>query len=291
MTQDRYRQRARTAGRTSSPVGVRRFIPWVALPVALAAAYLLWRDDSPVPGQAGNGGVAAKPALSAPPSDPAQVAGQAGDPESTFVTAVLADTQVAWQALLAETGSTYAPPVLELFSSTVGRACGFADVAMGPFYCPAERKIYLDLDFIGALRKRVPGSGDYAVAYVVAHEVGHHVQALLGTAELARQLLDTSNEEESGTIALIVELQADCYAGMWVQHAGGIRDRLGGADVDEALFATTTLGGELLRTKAPGAALPDPFNHGSAEQRASWFRTGLKATSIQDCETFAAPEL
>jgi predicted metalloprotease len=182
---------------------------------------------------------------------------------------------------------------------------------MGPFYCPGEGQVYIDLDFIRELRQRfeVPdqGSGDFAAAYVIAHELGHHVQNLLGTTRMAQQMLEPATEEEVGEssppdaeeippvdateITLMVELQADCYAGIWAQHAGSGRHLLEQGDAGEALAAASTLGNELLRQKGRGYVMPDSLTHGTPEQRLRWFRTGLTSGDMQSCETFAAPDL
>lgn len=219
----------------------------------------------------------------------------AEDPEVAFVSSVLDDTEDAWSAIFRATGSAYAPPTLVLFSGAAPSACSFTEIAMGPFYCPGNRKLYIDLDFLRELRQRFPAPGDSAAAYVIAHEIGHHVQNLTGSSKMVQQLLETASKDDPdmppGMIALMAELQADCYAGIWVKHSDRTRHLFQQGDVEEALAAATTIGNDLLRQKARGYVMPDSFTHGTAAQRLRWFRTGLTKGDIESCETFATPEL
>jgi uncharacterized protein len=173
----------------------------------------------------------------------------------------------------------------------VDSACGAAEAAMGPFYCPGDRKVYLDLDFFRDLRERFKAPGDFAQAYVIAHEIGHHVQNLMGTAEQMQQMRQTASETDANALSVKVELQADCYAGVWANHADRTRHILEQGDVEEALAAATAIGDDRLQKQARGYVTPDSFTHGTSEQRVRWFRTGLKTGDLLSCETFTAEEL
>ena len=162
---------------------------------------------------------------------------------------------------------------------------------MGPFYCASDRKVYLDLDFFRELHERFQAPGDFAEAYVIAHEIGHHVQNLMDTSKFAQELLETANEDEAKEISVMVELQADCYAGVWANHADRTRQILEQGDLEEALAAASAIGDDKLQKRARGYVTPETFTHGTSEQRVRWFRTGFDTGDIQDCETFAANPL
>jgi uncharacterized protein len=204
-----------------------------------------------------------------------------------LVSVVLRDTEQTWQQLFSAAGQNYVEPRLVLFTNAVQSACGSASAAVGPFYCPADSKVYLDLSFFEELKGRFGAPGDFAQAYVVAHEVGHHVQNLLGTSEQVHAARRRQSETEANAMSVRLELQADCYAGIWAHHADASRGLLEAGDVEEGLGAAAAVGDDRLQKRAGGGIAPESFTHGSSEQRARWFRTGLKSGNPTDCDTFA----
>lgn len=216
--------------------------------------------------------------------------GQA-DPAADFISVVLADTEDTWTALFAEAGQQYQVPRLVLFSGSVQSACGFAQSAMGPFYCPADQKAYIDLSFYQDLRDRFQAPGDFAQAYVLAHEVGHHVQNLLGLSDKVQQARQQASEAEANALSVRLELQADCFAGIWANHADRTRQILESGDIEEALNAASAIGDDRLQQQARGYVTPDSFTHGSAEQRVRWFRRGFASGQLDACDTFAVQAL
>ena len=203
-----------------------------------------------------------------------------------FVSVVLADTEDTWHALFRSMGKTYEEPRLVLFSGAVESACGFASAAVGPFYCPADQKVYIDLSFYSDLKSRFGAPGDFAQAYVISHEVGHHVQNLLGIAEKVHSLRGRVSEKEANKLSVMMELQADCLSGVWAHHADKARKILEQGDVEEALNAASAIGDDRLQRKARGYVTPDSFTHGSSAQRMHWFKRGLETGSIGQCNTF-----
>ena len=226
----------------------------------------------------------------APPVGPDGATG-ATDPAADFVSVVLADTEDTWTALFAESGQQYEVPKLVLFSGSVQSACGNAQAAMGPFYCPADRKVYIDLSFYRDLQERFQAPGDFAQAYVVAHEIGHHVQNLLGLSDKVQQARQGATEEEGNALSVRLELQADCLAGIWAHRADRTRQILEAGDVEEALTAASAIGDDRLQQQSRGYVTPDSFTHGSAEQRVRWFKRGLDSGQFGACDTFAARDL
>ena len=208
-----------------------------------------------------------------------------------FVSVVLADTEDTWHQLLPQIGAQYREPKLVLFSGGAQSACGFAQSAVGPFYCPGDEKVYLDLDFFGELSRRFGAPGDFAQAYVIAHEVGHHVQNVLGIEGQVSKARANMSESESNALSVRVELQADCFAGVWANHANQERGLIEAGDIDEALKAASAVGDDTLQKQATGRVMPDSFTHGSAEQRKHWFETGYRSGNITDCDTFNAKAL
>jgi predicted metalloprotease len=208
-----------------------------------------------------------------------------------FVAVVLADTEDTWGALFSQAGGRYEEPTLVLFTGAVESACGFAQAAMGPFYCPADRKLYIDLSFYIDLKTKMGAPGDFAQAYVVAHEVGHHVQNLLGLSGKVHSMRQRLSETDYNKLSVRLELQADCFAGLWANHADRTRHILEQGDVEEALNAASMIGDDRLQQQSRGYVTPDSFTHGSSEQRVRWFRTGLQTGSIQACDTFSAVNL
>jgi uncharacterized protein len=204
---------------------------------------------------------------------------------------VLADTEDTWSALLPQYGIQYAEPTLVLFSDAVQSGCGTAESAMGPFYCPLDQKVYIDMSFYNDLSQRFGAPGDFAQAYVIAHEVGHHVQNLVGTAEKVQAAQQRSSKADANALSVRMELQADCYAGVWAHHASRSRQLLEAGDVEEGLNAASAIGDDRLQRMSQGRVVPDAFTHGSSEQRVRWFRKGLEAGTLEACDTFSARDL
>jgi predicted metalloprotease len=219
---------------------------------------------------------------------PAPAPGGATDEGAEFVSVVLADTEDTWNEIFASGGERYVAPKLVLFSDVVRSACGMAQSAMGPFYCPLDQKVYIDLAFYRDLRERFRAPGDFAQAYVIAHEVGHHVQTLLGTSQQVRDAQQRMGQEQANALSVRLELQADCYAGVWAHHAHRARQILEQGDVEEGLGAAAAIGDDRIQRQTQGTVVPESFTHGSSEQRVTWFRRGLDSGSMQSCDTFAA---
>jgi predicted metalloprotease len=222
-----------------------------------------------------------------PPPGGVQQTGGPDDELADFVSVVLGDTEDTWTTLFAQQGATYAPPTLVLFSDGVQSACGRAGASVGPFYCPADQKVYIDLGFYRELKDKFQAPGDFAQAYVIAHEVGHHVQNLAGTSEKVRAMQQRGSEEQANALSVRLELQADCYAGVWAHHAERARQILETGDVEEALGAAAAVGDDTIQQRGRGHIVPESFTHGSAEQRMHWFNAGLTNGSLERCDTFA----
>ncbi len=203
-----------------------------------------------------------------------------------FTSVVLADTEDAWQRIFAEYGKRYEEPKLVLFSEAVQSACGYAQAAMGPFYCPDDGKVYIDLGFYRELKRRHNAPGDFAQAYVIAHEVGHHVQTLLGISEKVQQAQQSVGQTESNELSVRMELQADCFAGVWANKTHNAKHVLEEGDLEEALNAASAIGDDQLQREATGYVRPDSFTHGSSKQRVTWFKKGLTEGDINACNTF-----
>lgn len=214
------------------------------------------------------------------------------DPQSEFVRAILGDTEDTWRALFKQAGKSYQDPTLILFSGSVRSACGFADSAVGPFYCPGDQQVYLDLSFFKEMDQRFAATGEFAQAYVIAHEVGHHVQTLLGISarvNTARQ----RGERMEGHNGLLVrqELQADCFAGVWAYHAQQRHAWLEPGDLKDAINAAQAIGDDRMQKQARGYVVPDSFTHGTSAQREHWFTRGYKTGDVSQCDTFATQQL
>lgn len=208
-----------------------------------------------------------------------------------FMGVVLADTEDVWGAIFSKAGKTYEQPKLVLFSGAVQSACGYAEAAMGPFYCPGDRKLYLDMSFFNELSKRMNAPGDFAQAYVIAHEVGHHVQNLLGVAEQVQAARQRAGDAAGNQLQVRMELQADCFSGVWAYHADKARQILEPGDTEEALAAAAGVGDDRLQKQARGYVSPESFTHGTSEQRMRWFSTGMKTGDPEQCDTFKASSL
>lgn len=213
---------------------------------------------------------------------------QGVDDEADFISVVLADTEDTWTAIFADRGASYRLPELVIFEDVVQSACGTAQSAVGPFYCPADQQMYLDLGFFRELSQRFGASGDFARAYVVAHEVGHHVQTLLGITGQVRNAQAQASTSESNAMQVRMELQADCLAGVWAHHAHRDRQILEPGDIDEALAAASAIGDDTLQRQTQGRVVPESFTHGTSAQRTEWFRIGFDFGDLDRCDTFGA---
>ena len=217
---------------------------------------------------------------------------QAADEErAQFVKVVLADTEDVWNQLFKSVGQNYQEPVLVLFRGSVSSACGFAQSATGPFYCPGDRKLYIDLSFYEALQGKLNAPGDFPMAYVVAHEVGHHIQNLNGTAAKVNQLRERMSETEFNKYSVMMELQADFLAGVWAHHAQKTKDILDADDIQEALTTASAIGDDRLQQQSGGSVVPDAFTHGTSAQRMYWFKKGYETGDLAQGDTFNAPDL
>ncbi len=226
------------------------------------------------------------------PSDPRERNVSAEDDSmKKFVSVVLADTEDTWSRIFAEKGQSYTPPKLVLFRDSIQSGCGAASSQMGPFYCPVNRKIYVDLAFYDLLKRRFKAPGEFAQAYVIAHEVGHHIQNLQGRLDAAQRLQAAASGPERNAIQVRVELQADCYAGVWAKNTDRINKILEPGDIEAALRAAAAIGDDAIQKSTRGYAVPDSFTHGSSEQRVRWFTRGYESGSMSDCDTFRANTL
>ena len=221
---------------------------------------------------------------------PAQ-APPAHDTMAQFVSTVLADTEDVWGPIFQQGGGTYREPRLVLFRGAVPTACGTGQAAMGPFYCPGDQKVYIDLSFYDQLKNQLGAPGDFAQAYVIAHEVGHHVQHLLGISGQVEQMRGRVSQVAYNRLSVKLELQADCLAGVWAHHADQQRQILEQGDIEEAMNAAAKIGDDALQRAQTGQVVPDSFTHGTSVQRQRWFRTGLQSGSVQACDTFSAASL
>ena len=254
--------------------------------IALAAGWIFGINPLTVLGILSGGGgpevVTQQPQTGPAPKPPAQ------DKQAAFVATVLADTEDVWTAIFRAAGSQYQAPKLVLFRGATSTACGLGESAMGPFYCPGDRKVYLDMDFFDTLRSRLGAPGDFAQAYVVAHEIGHHVQNLLGITDKADAARRTRRAND---MSVRVELQADCLAGVWAFHSQRGKGWLEQGDLEEAMNAATQIGDDTLQRKAQGRVVPESFTHGSAQQRVRWFQRGAQSGNPNQCNTLESREL
>jgi hypothetical protein len=208
--------------------------------------------------------------------------------QAEFVAVVLADTEDTWSAIFQQSGYNYEKPNLVLFTGRVNSACGMASAAMGPFYCPADKKVYIDLAFFDDLKSRHGAAGDFAQAYVIAHEIGHHVQNLLGTSTEVRKAQSGRDKAGANELSVQLELQADCFAGLWGNHADRSRQILERGDIEEALNAASAIGDDRLQKEGQGYVVPESFTHGTSRQRVHWFKQGITTGNVGDCDTFGA---
>ncbi|WP_454455440.1 KPN_02809 family neutral zinc metallopeptidase [Thauera phenylacetica] len=225
------------------------------------------------------------------PVESTQQRPEAENAQARFVSMVLADTEDTWRVIFQQGGTTYREPKLVLYTGATRSACGVGQAEMGPFYCPADTKVYLDLAFFDELHHRFGAPGDFAQAYVIAHEIGHHVQNLLGISDKVQQARGRVSEREANLLSVRLELQADCLAGIWAHHANRSRSVLEAGDIEEGLAAATAVGDDHIQKRTQGYAVPDSFTHGSAEQRRRWFAIGLQQGQFKACDTFSASRL
>ena len=254
--------------------------------VALLGGWVLGINPLTILGLLSGGG--------APPAQVQQAPAQrppADDKMARFVSTVLADTEDVWQGVFRQAGGSYQEPRLVLFRGATPTACGTGQAAMGPFYCPADQKVYIDLGFYETLQSRLGAPGDFAQAYVIAHEVGHHVQNLLGISAKVDQMRGRVSQAEYNRLSVRLELQADCFAGVWAHHAQNARQILEQGDVEEAMNAAAQIGDDALQRSSGGAVVPESFTHGTSAQRQRWFHAGMQQGSLKACDTFAARAL
>ncbi len=256
-----------------------------SIAIALIASYFFGISPGTVLSML-NGGSAAPVAQNAPaPHAPAT------DRTTRLVSTVLADTEDTWTQLFAARGGTYVKPKLRIFSGSTPTACGTGQTASGPFYCPGDQKVYIDLAFYKLMQQRFNVASDFAQAYVIAHEVGHHVQNLVGTMAKVDTARQRASATQANAMSVRVELQADCYAGVWAFHANQARQILETGDVESALAAATAIGDDALQRQAQGYVVPDSFTHGTSEQRVRWFKRGIESGDMKSCNTFETRQL
>jgi uncharacterized protein len=259
--------------------GVGRGVGIGTVIIALAASYFLGIDPAVMLSLFSGGG------SPAPQSAPAHKP-PAGDEMATFVSKVLADTEDTWRVIFQQTDRQYQNPKLVLFTGATPTACGTGQTAMGPFYCPLDQKVYIDLAFYQDLKDRYKAPGDFAQAYVIAHEVGHHVQHQLGILDKVQAAKSRAGETQANALSVRLELQADCLAGVWAYHADRTRNIVEAGDIEEALTAASAIGDDRLQQQTRGYAVPDTFTHGTSAQRVQWFRRGIESGDLNQCNTF-----
>jgi predicted metalloprotease len=265
--------RVRTGGRVGG----------IGIVLVLLAGLVFGVDLTPLLGLGGGGLVPGEASLS--PRGPNTI----DDAGEEFVAVVLADTEAVWQAEFARLGGTYEPPQLVLFSGAVRSACGTASSAVGPFYCPGDRQVYLDLDFFRTMESELGARGEFARAYVIAHEVGHHVQNLTGVMDDTAAARARTDEAGANAISVRVELQADCLAGVWARAAQERFGILEPGDIESAMDAAARIGDDALQRRGRGYVVPDSFTHGTSAQRQHWFSAGFESGRLESCDTFAVP--
>jgi predicted metalloprotease len=280
-------RRGSRVGRTGAGIGVGTLL-------ILVVGYFLGVDPSTLLSVAD---VAQQAAPAGGPAAGGQaVTGTPQDPGGQFVARVLGETEDVWGKKIAELGGRYPAPKLVLFTGEVESACGMASAASGPFYCPGDQQVYIDLAFFNELETQFGAPGDFARAYVIAHEVGHHVQALLGATEEVQKVRERSTPAVASRAQVALELQADCYAGIWAREANtmhqakGLQPYIEAGDIDEALNAAAAVGDDTIQRKMTGRVVPETFTHGSAKQRSTWFKRGFDSGRIQSCDTFNSPD-
>jgi uncharacterized protein len=253
--------------------------------IALVASLFFGVDPGTVIGMMGGGEPAPQVQQRGPDAAPA------ADPETRRIRTVLAYTEDAWTPLFAAQGATYQPPKLVLFEGRTPTACGTGNSASGPFYCPGDSKVYIDLNFFRMMQQRFNVGGEFAEAYVIAHEVGHHVQNLIGVSDKVQNAQRQMSERQGNALSVKLELQADCFAGVWAFHTQKKEAFLEAGDVETALATATAIGDDAIQRKSQGTVVPDSFTHGSSAQRVRWFKRGMETGDVQQCNTFEAAQL
>jgi predicted metalloprotease len=258
-------------------------------PLALLTGGSLQMPDMPRPSEPRTG----SPDLPGLPGQPGQPGvGQSSDDMGKFVRRVLADNEDVWNRVFQAAGKRYQNPTLVLYSGATPTACGPGQSAMGPFYCPLDQKVYVDLAFYDFMKRRFGAHGDFAQAYVISHEIGHHVQNLLGIAEAVQQAkMRAGSEAEANALQVRMELQADCLAGVWASLNEQVKSRLEPGDIEEGLNAAAAIGDDMIQRRTQGYVVPDAFTHGSSAQRVKWFRRGLESGQVRACDTFSSPNV
>ena len=285
---DNVEDRRGSGGGGGMPVFGGRSIGIGTIVIALVGGWVLGINPLTILGLLSGGGPA--PQVQTQSHTPAHRP-PADDTMARFVSTVLADTEDVWGELFRQGGGRYQDPRLVLFRGATPTACGTGQAAMGPFYCPADQKVYIDLGFYETLKTRLGAPGDFAQAYVIAHEVGHHVQNQLGISAKVDQMRGRVSKVEYNALSVRLELQADCFAGVWAHHAQNARQILEQGDVEEAMNAAAKIGDDALQRANGGAVVPESFTHGTSAQRKRWFNSGLQSGSIKTCDTFAARSL
>jgi predicted metalloprotease len=271
--------------RTGMRLGGGRGIGLGTIVIALLASWAFGINPMTVLGVLGGGDLGGLGGTTSSQQTPAG-APPADDTMARFVSTVLADTEDVWREQFQRAGKTYREPKLRLFRDSEPTACGRGEAAMGPFYCPGDEKIYIDLSFYELMRTRMGAPGDFAQAYVIAHEVGHHVQHLMGITARVDARRGRVSEAEQNALSVRLELQADCFAGIWAHHAQAARQILERGDLEEALNAASQIGDDALQRQSQGTVRPETFTHGSSAQRVRWFKTGLQTGDLNQCQTF-----
>lgn len=255
-----------------------------AVVIALIGGLLFGVDPLTMLSMMTGGGVSTtQQQVSAPPP--------AGDVHAAFVSTVLADTEDIWVTLLRQENHAYLPPRLVLFRGATPTACGLGNAAMGPFYCPEDQRIYIDLDFFDMMSEQLQAGGDFAQAYVIAHEVGHHVQNLLGIMERVNHTRSRLPSAQTNALSVGVELQADCFAGVWAHHSQRSKGWLDQGDIEEAMNAAAQIGDDTLQRRTQGTIVPESFTHGTSAQRIGWFKRGFQTGSVDQCDTLESNPL
>ncbi len=257
-----------------------------SIAIALVASYFFGINPMTVLNILGGGGSPEPQVQQGPAHKP-----PADDRMAKFVGTVLADTEDVWKDVFSKGGSTYKEPKLVLFRGATGTGCGTGQAAMGPFYCPEDQKVYIDLDFYETLKNKLGAPGEFAQAYVIAHEVGHHVQNLLGISAKMEQMRGRVSQTEYNGLSVRLELQADCFAGVWANRAQESRKILEGGDIESAMNAAAKIGDDALQRASTGRVVPESFTHGTSAQRTRWFNNGLQNASVKGCDTFSARQL
>jgi uncharacterized protein len=260
--------------------------------IAVVASYFLGINPMTVLSVLGGGGSPLSPQAQAPHEPtPEEIQASAQDPGAIFVRKVLGTTEDVWHAQFKKQGASYEEPKLQIFRGQTQTACGAGEAAMGPFYCPADKKVYIDLDFYDTLKRQLGAPGDFAQAYVIAHEVGHHIQNLEGTSDKMHQMQGRVSQAQYNAMSVRLELQADCYAGIWANNTQQDKQIMESGDLEEAMNAAKQIGDDTLQQNSQGRVVPESFTHGTSAQRMRWFKRGFESGEMGQCDTFNQREI